>query len=403
MGTSRFSINTLNTIHLPPFADAVAAGLASVMPSYHAWQREDGTFEMTLDTYSLTDVLVGQLGFNGMRLSDWNAIPRSYGDLDEDYNVNNVSGAVNAGIDMAMVGIPGDYIGMIDSVVDAVNQGRISEERVNDAARRILRIKVRLDLFSNNFEKARPNAALRDQIWSSEHQALAREAVQKSLVLLKNDGSLPLITGEEVAVAGPFADSMGAQAGGWTVDWQGSTAWGTGEIMGETILTGMQQTGGNIHWNASGDNLGSAGKVVVVIGEQPYAEGGGDHADPDPDLLDPPASVYLRDQINYNVLTSAIGSGKQVVLVIISGRPLIIEQSVVDSVSAIVAAWLPGSRGLGVADVLYGNVNFTGVLPHTWPASFDQIPINVNKEPDENGLDAAQATPMWTYGYGLKY
>jgi beta-glucosidase len=103
------------------------------------------------------------------------------------------------------------------------------------------------------------------------------------------------------------------------------------------------------------------------------------------------------------VLTSAISSGKQVVLVIISGRPLIIEQSVVDSVSAIVAAWLPGSRGIGVADVLYGNVNFTGALPHTWPASFDQIPINVNKQPDENGLDAAEAAPLWPYGHGLTY
>jgi beta-glucosidase len=189
---------------------------------------------------------------------------------------------------------------------------------------------------------------------------------------------------------------MGAQAGGWTVSWQGFEGYGTAEVKGETIRTGMQQVGSNVTWDQNGTNLSSASKVVVVIGEYPYAEGNGDHGQG-------ASSVYLADQPNYDVLTSAINSGKQVILVIISGRPMVLDANVVNGCDAIVAAWLPGSRGIGVADVLFGDVNFTGKLPHTWPESFGQIPINVGKQSDEPGYDPATTTPLYPYGHGLSY
>jgi beta-glucosidase len=264
-----------------------------------------------------------------------------------------------------------------------------------------------MDLFSNGFKKAFHNDSYLSQVWSADHQALAREAVQKSLVVLKNEGSLPLSKSEQVSVAGPWANNMGAQAGGWTVDWQGSANHGAGRIMGETILAGMQQVGGNgnITYNESSIS-GSGDKVVVVIGEYPYAEGLGDHgvimsmADPP---TGPTASVNLADQPNYNVLTSALSSGKKVILVILSGRPMIMDSSVVNGCDAIVAAWLPGSRGIGVADVLYGDVSPTGTLTHSWPNAFSQIPINVDKQGDEPGADASSTQPLYPYGHGETY
>jgi beta-glucosidase len=344
---------------------------------------------MTNDEYTMTTLLKGELGFDGFCLTDYDAIPQAGGA--RGYDTTTVPAAVNAGVDMAMIAMDDGIDGYMNALINAVDVGRI-----DDAVRRILRVKVRMDLFANNFEKAFSNPTLRSQIWSAEHQELAREAVRKSLVLLKNDNAaLPLSTTENVVLAGPFADMMGAQAGGWTVGWQGMATYNTSQVMGETLRQGFEQVGGSVTWSEDASAAAGAGKVVVVIGENPYAEGYGDHGSR--------ASVYLSEQPNYEVLTTAIASGAQVVLVLISGRPLIIEESVLSSVDAIVAAWLPGSKGVGVADVLYGNFDFTGTLTHTWPASFDQIPVNVDKQPDEPGFDATEVTPLFPVGHGLTY
>ncbi len=392
-GINEFGDETMRAIHLPPYKAAVKNKVAAIMPSYHRWERNGTLFPMTTDSYTMTEILKHELGFDGFCLSDYDAIPHASGSAFASYNDENVAAAINAGLDMAMIAASGGIDSYISAIENGYQSGRISLTRIDDAVRRILRIKVRMGLFENPTS----NPDLLNQIWSSEHQELAREAVAKSLVLLKNDNNaLPLSSSEPVTVSGPFAEMMGAQAGGWTVGWQGSADYTNNEIKGETILEGMRQTSNNVLWDRSASDLGNVKKVVVVIGEYPYAEGNGDHGEGG-------SSVYLRDCSNYNVLTSAINSNAQVILVILSGRPMIMEESVINGVDAIVAAWLPGSRGIGVADVLYGNRNFSGKLPHTWPASYDQIPINVNKHAGEPGYDAEAVTPLYTLGYGLTY
>ena len=361
----------------------------------------DGQLQyMSVNAFALTDLLKNELGFKGFCLSDYDAVARTQGNSVDGkpptYTQNVVSASVNAGMDMAMVAMEGG----IGDWLSFLRSGEIPEGRIDDAVRRILRIKVLMGLFDDDFAKAYSNATLRGQIWSQEHQDLAREAVQKSLVLLKNDGILPLDKTQPIKVVGPYADSMGAQAGGWTVSWQGSDQYGTSEVKGETILTGLKTLGQSVEPASS---VASGDTVVAVVGERPAAEEFGDdgHKARDSNTW---ASVRLHKQPGYTELENALTAGAQVILVILSGRPLVIEDpSVVDQCSAIVEAWLPGSRGIGVADVLFGDVNFSGKLPHSWPRSFDQIPVNVNKQSDEPGYDAASTDVLYPYGYGLSY
>lgn len=393
-GTVYLSEKTVRALHLPPYEAAIGEGVAAIMPSYHVWERDGTMYPMTFDDYSILDILKDELGFDGFVISDYDAIPRAAGLSDTSYTEEVVSNAINAGVDMAMIAADNSLSRFVDSALSGAADDIIDEARIDEAARRILRVKVKMGLFDNPFA----SEELRGEIWSKEHQALAREAVQKSMVLLKNDNdALPLKASETVALAGPYADKMGAQAGGWTVGWQGSARYDEFDIMGETVRAGMEQLGGdNLLWREDADDLGDADKVVAVIGEKPYAEGEGDHGVG-------AASVYLADQPYYSVLTDAIAGGKQVILVILTGRPLILDDKVLDACDAVAVAWLPGSRGLGVADVLYGDVNFTGKLPHTWPASFEQIPVNVDRQSDEPGVDADEVTPLFPLGSGLTY
>lgn len=392
---SEFGEATMRAIHLPPYQAVVAENIAVIMPSYHRWSRDGQSPYLSADPFALTDVLKNELGFRGFCLSDYDAVARIDGSVVGTYSEASVSASVNAGMDMAMVAFDGG----VDQWMASLGTTSIPTERIDDAVRRILRIKVLMGLFDNDFAKAYSNPDLRSQIWSTEHQELAREAVQKSLVLLKNDGVLPLDKTQAVKVAGPYADSMGVQAGGWTVSWQGSATYDTSSVVGETILGGMQQVGTSVE---SSSSVASGDTVVVVVGENPYAEGYGDHGSSGRGSTSV-ASVYLAEQTGYAELESALAAGAKVVLVIISGRPMVMDPSVVDGCSAIVAAWLPGSRGIGVADVLYGDVNFTGKLPHTWPRDFDQIPVNVNRQSDEPGNDAASVDVLYPYGHGLAY
>jgi beta-glucosidase len=394
-GFNDFGEETMRAVHVPPYEAAVANGISAVMPSYHKWNRDGIGYPITLDTYSLTNILKGELGFDGFCLSDYDAIPQAAGLALATYTNENVAMAIAAGIDMAMIAADEGLSQYIEAIRNGLQSGAIHQEWIDDSVRRILRVKARMNLFENPFS----NPELRGRIWSPEHQELAREAVRKSLVLLQNNNAvLPLSASETVVVAGDFADKMGVQAGGWTIGWQGMVDYDTTQVMGETIIQGMQAVGGeSVIWDAMGENFASADKIVVVLGERPYAEGVGDH--------DPAShSMILSDINNYQVLTAAIATGKPVVLVLMSGRPMIIDAAVLSGADAIVAAWLPGSRGIGVADVLYGGAhNFTGKLTHTWPANLEQVPVNVGKRPDEPGNDANDVTPLFPYGHGLSY
>jgi beta-glucosidase len=365
-GDARMTEEELRAIHLPGYAAAVRAGVSSVMVSYSSWNGAP----MHENKHLLTDVLKGELGFSGFVVSDWEGIDRMPGGFEE-----NVANAINAGIDMAMV--PDHYREFVATLEKLTQEQRVPLARIDDAVRRILLAKLRAGVWEHPFTDDRIDA----RIGSTEHRRVAREAVQKSLVLLKNDGHLlPLSKAARIVVAGAKADDIGAQCGGWTVSWNGAR----GAITpGTSILAGIRQVapGAHVEFTKDGANAGAADVAIVVVGEEPYAESQGDRTD-----------LHLApDEVA--VVETMKKSGRPVVVVLLSGRPMILD-GVLDAATALVAAWLPGTEGEGVADVLFGDAKPAGKLPHSWPRTMAQIPINVGD---------AKYDPLFAYGFGLGY
>jgi beta-glucosidase len=334
---------------------------------------------MHAQKYLLTDVLKGELGFQGFLISDWKAIDQIPGDY-----YGDIVTAINAGLDMIMV--PYDYTGFIDGLTQAVENGDVPMKRIDDAVRRILTVKFQLGLFERPFA----DEALLAQVGSEEHRDLAREAVRKSLVLLRNEGDvLPLAKDTPlIFVAGQNADDIGSQCGGWTIEWQGRP----GRITpGTSILDGIKATVSkdtSVMYNQRGDfdhatdDDGDplvADVGIVVVGELPYAEGVGDRAD----LAISKADATVIDNVRTRSQT--------LVVILVSGRPMIVAEHL-DHWDAFVAAWLPGTEGQGIADVLFGDYPFTGKLSYTWPRSMDQVPLGTL------GSDE----PLFPFGYGLE-
>ncbi len=370
---------TLRAVHLPPYQAAIAAGAQSIMASFSSW----GGLKMHAQHYLLTDVLKGELGFSGFVVSDWQALDK----LSPDYYTAIVTG-INAGIDMNMV--PQNYPLFINTLTQAVDAGDVSMERIDDAVRRILRVKFELGLFEHPLS----DSSLLSTVNSDAHRALARQAVSESLVLLKNEGqTLPLAKDTPtIFVGGSAADNIGVQSGGWTIEWQG----GSGDITpGTTIrraIEGVVTDRASVHYSLKGDFSdvtnadGSpvvAGVGIAVVGEHPYAEWQGDTAT---------LSLSKDDLATIEAMRA---SSKKLVVILISGRPLIIDHAL-NMADAFVAAWLPGTRGDGVSDVLFGDQPFTGKLPYTWPRTVAQLPFDFAHLPTE-GCDA----PLFPYGYGL--
>ena len=360
-GDTRLSEAELRRIHLPPFQAAVKLGVGSVMVSFSS---VNGT-KMHANKHLITDLLKGELGFTGFVVSDWAGVDQ----IAPDYPTA-VRTAINAGVDMVMV--PNDYPRFIETLTSEVKAGRVPTSRIDDAVSRILREKFRMGLF----EHPMTDRSDLKTFGSAAHRALAREAVQKSLVLLKNDGVLPLKKGAKVFVAGASADDVGRQSGGWTLSWQGQE----GSVPGATsLLAGLRQVGGGQITYAEAPQPGQAkgyAAGVVVVGETPYAEGKGDTDD---------LSLSAADQ----QAIRTVCADTRCVVVTVSGRPLILPGT---GMNALVAAWLPGSEGAGVADVLYGDRPFTGKLPMSWPRRMDQLPINVGDKVYD---------PLFPYGFGL--
>jgi beta-glucosidase len=386
-GTASISVATMRAVHLPQYAACAREQMATVMPSFHSWTHDGQSWRQSLDKFAMTNVLKGELGFDGFCVSDWDALPQACG-TGTTYSESCVAQSINAGMDMAMVVSGANATGYINAIVSGVNNNLIALSRVNDAVKRILRIKFRMNLFYNPLS----SSTYRSQLYSTASRAVAREAVRKSLVLLKNqNNALPLKKTEKIAVVGQWANDLGAQCGGWTISWQGQLGAGPG-IAGQTILAGLQAVGGssNVTYSQDGSALSGADKIVVVIGEKPYAEGSGDVTVPD-----------FSNCPNANLIQTCNSSGKPVILVMVTGRPMLIDTEI-ELCQAIVAAWLPGSEAGGVADVLYNDYNFTGTLTHTWPASSGQIPINTgtNYTDEQHG---SGGTPLYPYGYGLHY
>lgn len=372
-GVTTLTEEELRAIHLAPFQAAVDAGVGSVMASYSSTDLGEGPVKAHADAYLINDVLKGELGFDGFVVSDWQGVDQVSGDYAE-----AVRTAINAGIDMVMV--PFEYRRFIDTLVAEVDSGGVSEERIDDAVARILTQKFALGLF----ERPYADTSGAGDIGSAEHREVARRAAAASQTLLRNDNAvLPLAADASVYVAGSGADSLGRQLGGWTASWQGSLEAVT---TGTSILAGMQEVAPDAaitySENAS-EPIGDADVGVVVVAEDPYAEGIGDAGAGEHDMR-----VSDADAAAIDTVCAAVDC----VVIVVSGRPIEITSHLAP-VDALVAAWLPGSEGAGVADPLFGNTPYGGRLPVTWPRANDQEPMNAGD---------AVYDPLYPYGFGLQ-
>jgi beta-glucosidase len=364
-GDTRVDEATLRRLHLQGYITAIEAGVGTIMPSYSSWNGVKCSASKRL----LTEILKKELGFQGFLISDYNALDQISPDFKEAVGIS-----INAGMDMAMV--PTRYREYFNDLKALVNEGRVPVSRIDDAVLRILRVKFAMGLMDPNRNQL-ADRSLQKSFGSPEHRAVARQAVRESMVLLKNEGkTLPLSkSAPRLHIAGKNADDIGNQCGGWTIDWQGKS--GDVTTGGTTILAAIRNTvSKDTKVTFSKDGSGATGATVgvVVIGETPYAEMKGDR----PDLALAPEDIAAVKTMK--------AAGIPVIVVLVSGRPMILGD-VLDQASAVVAAWLPGTEGQGVADVLFGDYKPTGKLSFTWPRSVGQ----------------GTAAPLFAYGYGLKY
>ncbi|MEW5249381.1 glycoside hydrolase family 3 protein [Microbulbifer sp. 2201CG32-9] len=385
-GDNRVAERELAELHGAGYLSALPAGVQTVMASFNSWNGE----RLHGHKYLLTDVLKGRLGFDGFVVGDWNGhrfVPGC--------SVESCAAAINAGLDMFMV--PSDWKKLYQNTLAQARSGEISRQRLDDAVRRILRVKIRAGLF----EHVRPLAGKSRILGNDDHRALAREAVRDSLVLLKNSGNLlPLHPRQRILVAGDGADNLSKQSGGWTISWQG-TGNSREDFPGATSLFAgfqavVEAAGGRIALSEDGsfsaDTFPGGGRpdvAIVVFGEEPYAEWHGDLAS---------IEYQLGHKNDLALLKKLRAQDVPVVSVFLSGRPLWINKEL-NASDAFVAAWLPGSEGGGVADVLFTDAEgyvrhqFTGRLPFSWPKYVHQVVLN----PYHPGYQ-----PLFPLGYGLR-
>jgi beta-glucosidase len=386
-GDTQVTEAELRDIHAQGYINAIQAGAQTVMASYSSWQGQ----KMHGSQYLLTDILKGRFGFDGFIIGDWNGHAQLPG-----CNATSCPAAINAGIDMIMV--PHDWRAFITNTIAQVQSGQIPMSRINDAVTRILRVKMRLGLLGPRANKGRPSqrplAGQSALLGAPAHRAVARSAVRKSLVLLKNKNRiLPLAKNINVLVAGKSANSISNQTGGWTLTWQGTGNSNADFPNAQSIYAGIAQAvssnGGSATLSVDGSAASSSfAAAIVVIGETPYAEGAGDIAYPQPveHAVRHPEDLMVIERIR------AQAPNLPIITVFLSGRPLRVNKELNRS-NAFVAGWLPGSEGGGVADVLFGDYDFSGRLSFSWPSTGCQTPIN----------RGGAGTPLFPYGYGLTY
>ena len=373
-GDAQMSEAQLRDLFSPPYYAALKAGVQSVMASFSSWNGA----KMTGNASLLTGVLKDRMGFDGFVVGDWNA----HGQVDG-CTTANCPAALNAGLDVYMA--PDSWKGIWETTLAAAKAGTIPMSRLDDAVRRVLRVKMRAGIFEAVRPSARPYAGRYDLLSSPEHKAIARAAVAESLVLLKNTGVLPLKPGASILVAGDAADDVARQSGGWTLSWQGTDT-KPADFPGATSIwrgidDAVKAAGGRASLDRNGRFQAKPDAAIVVFGETPYAEFQGDKTD-----------VAFDDTAdNLATMKRLKAAGVPVVAVFLSGRPLWVN-CYLNAADAFVAAWLPGSEGAGVADVLFGRHEFRGKLPYSWPKRSDQSPLNVGDPGDD---------PLFAYGFGL--
>ncbi|KAG7559937.1 Glycoside hydrolase superfamily [Arabidopsis thaliana x Arabidopsis arenosa] len=378
-GNTIASYEDLEKIHIPPYLKCLAQGVSTVMASYSSW---NGT-RLHADRFLLTEILKEKLGFKGFLVSDWEGLDRLSEPQGSNYRYC-IKTAVNAGIDMVMV--PFKYEQFIQDMTDLVESGEISMARVNDAVERILRVKFVAGLF----EYPLTDRSLLPTVGCKEHRELAQEAVRKSLVLLKNGKNadkpfLPLDrNAKRILVTGTHADDLGYQCGGWTKTWFGLS----GRItIGTTLLDAIKESVGDkteviYEKNPSKETLASSegfSYAIVAVGEPPYAETMGDNSE----LIIP---------FNGSDIVTAVAEKIPTLVILISGRPVVLEPTVLEKTEALVAAWLPGTEGQGMADVIFGNYDFKGKLPVSWFKRVEHLPLDIH---------ANSYNPLFPFGFGL--
>jgi beta-glucosidase len=374
----------IRDIHGAGYPPAIEAGVQSVMASFSAI----GGVRMHGNRALLTDALKGDMHFDGLVVGDWNGHGLVPGCTD-----TSCAASINAGLDMFMA--PDSWKGLYESTLAQARSGEIPMARLDDAVRRVLRVKARYGLFDKPAPSKRRTAGQFALLGSPAPRAVARQAVRESLVLLKDRGALlPLSPKLDVLVAGDGADNIPKQSGGWTITWQGTEVSNADFPHGQSIWAGIQQAvakaGGRATLSAAGDYSLKPDVAIVVFGENPYAEMVGDR---------PTLEYSAADKKDLELLRKLKAAGVPVVSVFLSGRPLWVNPEI-NASDAFVAAFLPGSEGGGVADVLFrdakGRVanDFRGKLSFSWPKRADQTPLNVGD---------ANYDPLFAFGYGLRY
>ncbi|KAJ6409034.1 hypothetical protein OIU84_008680 [Salix udensis] len=377
-GDTILSYEDLERIHMAPYLDCISQGVGTIMASYSSWNGH----QLHAHRFLLTEVLKDKLGFKGFVISDWEALDRLSKPLGSNYRLC-VSTAVNAGTDMVMVGQK--HREFVKDLIFLAESGEIPMTRIDDAVERILRVKFVAGLFEHPFA----DRSLLDIVGSKLHRELAREAVRKSLVLLKNgkDPKKPLLpldrSAKKILVAGTHADDLGYQCGGWTIGWNGMS----GRItIGTTILDAIKEAIGEeteviYEKIPPPDTLASQdiSYAIVAVGEDPYAEFTGDN----PELVIP---------FNGADIISSVADKIPTLVVLISGRPLVIEPWLLKKIDGLIAAWLPGTEGEGITDVIFGDYDFSGRLPVTWFRKVEQLPVNFRDNSSE---------PLFPFGFGL--
>jgi beta-glucosidase len=394
-GVDQVNHATFDRLALSPYVTAIHRyQVGSVMPSYSDVDWTEDGLGNRINMHGNRDLITGwlkqKMGFSGFVISDYNGIDHIQPETST--FAQKVEIGVNAGIDMFMQ--PQDFERFESTLTDLVNSGQVPMGRINDAVSRILTAKFELGLFEHPFTDRRYIS----QVGSPAHHALARRAAAESQVLLKNRHHvLPIHDAHPVYVAGSNADNIGNQAGGWTLTWQGGS---TNVIPGTTILDGIRQDArGTVTYSQDASApIPRNATGIVVVGETPYAEGFGDvfgpqwAYDPGDHNVPRPVKDMQLSTADKAAVDKVCAAAKRCVMVIVSGRPLILDPAQRRESDGIVAAWLPGSEGTGVADTLFGARPFTGKLPVTWPRTLNQEPINIG---DRN------YHPLYPYGYGL--
>ncbi|XP_054792276.1 uncharacterized protein LOC129297943 isoform X2 [Prosopis cineraria] len=380
-GNTILSYEELETIHMTPYLDCISQGVSTIMVSYSSWNGS----KLHSHHFLITEILKEKLGFKGIVTSDWMGIDKLATPIGSDYR-KSIFSAINAGIDMVMV--PYRFEQFIEELTSLVESGEVPIARIDGAVERILRVKFASDLF----ESPLSDRSLLDIVGCKKHRDLAREAVQKSLVLLKNGKlhSKPLLPlnrkAKRILVSGTHADDLGLQCGGWTKNWQGQS----GRItIGTTLLDAIEEAVGDeteiiYEQSPSKDTLerNDISFSIVAVGEKPYAAFFGDNHE-------------LVIPFNGPDIISSIADKFPTLVILISGRPLVLEPWLLEKIDALVAAWLPGTEAQGITDVIFGHVDFKGQLPMTWFRRVEDL--------DQLNYGVKMHDPLFPLGFGLTY